>query len=223
MARTSVQRELAMSLLADGRPVRKADLVAAGVHSVTLSRLTAAGAIDRIGSGLYRLAGHLPESTGAEARAAEIAVAYPDGVVCLLSAARVHGLTDVCCYRDTVAVPKRTSGVNRVRLEGVRELVWTAREFFEAGIEERSIDGVPLRLTTPARTVADMFRLGNFKRRRGGTTLGGIDREAAMQALQDYVAAGGSLTELGDMAALVGVNHEIGPLIVGLRAASPRG
>lgn len=34
MARPSVQRELVMSLLAGGMPVRKADLVAAGVHSV---------------------------------------------------------------------------------------------------------------------------------------------------------------------------------------------
>lgn len=223
MDRPPTQRDLAMKLLADGRPLRKSDLAAVGVHSVTLSRLAAAGEIDRIGSGLYRLVDRTQESTAAEARAAEISAAYPDGVVCLLSAARLHGFTDMCSYRDTVAVPKRTAGVNRVRLEGVRELVWTAREFFLTGVEERTIDGVAVRLTTPARTVADMFRLGNFKRRRGGGGLGGVDREAAAQALQDYVGSGGSLTELADMAALVGVGNEIGPLIVGLRVANPRG
>ena len=96
-------------------------------------------------------------------------------MICLLSALRVHGLTTQAPFEVWLAIgpkdraPRPTSvGLRIVRFSG------PARE---AGIQTQRIDGVPVRVYGPAKTVADCFKFRNKV---------GVD--VAMEALRDCVA-----------------------------------
>src|SRR5262249_1740632 len=65
------------------------DVVALGVPTVTLTRLTRAGMLERAGRGVYALPGF---RASAQRSLAEVALRAPRGVICLLSALRVHGI-----------------------------------------------------------------------------------------------------------------------------------
>ena len=69
---------------------RARELEAAGVSRAQLSRLVAAGKLQRLARGLYAL----PDYRGTE-HSALLAVAKraPQAVLCLLTALRLHGLT----------------------------------------------------------------------------------------------------------------------------------
>jgi predicted transcriptional regulator of viral defense system len=135
--------------------VRPRDLAARGLPRHQLRRLTEAGLLERIGRGLYSLSSDEPS----EYRTlAEVAVRIPHGVVVLLSALQFHGLTSQMPHRVWVAIgekdrmPATDLPVRIVRFSGAA---------LSEGIEERMIDGVTVRVTSPAKTVADCFKYRN--------------------------------------------------------------
>ncbi len=96
----------------------------------------------------------------------------PTSVVCLLSALRVHGIGTQAPAETWLAIPHkaRVPRVPQLRLRIVR-FSGPARIF---GVRDVEFEGVPGRITSPARTVADCFR---FERLVGA--------ETAMEALTD--------------------------------------
>lgn len=52
-------------------------------------------------------------------------------------------------------------GTNHWMLE-IDTLMWRNPEMFELGVEEHLIDGVPVRITSPERTLVDLFRYSTF-------------------------------------------------------------
>lgn len=70
--------------------LRASDLDAIGSPRVILTRMTAAGLLERIGRGLYRLPG--AQVTEFESLAL-VATRVPQAVFCLLTALQFHGLT----------------------------------------------------------------------------------------------------------------------------------
>ena len=70
--------------------LRASDLDAIGSPRVILTRMTAAGLLERIGRGLYRLPG--AQVTEFESLAL-VATRVPQAVFCLLTALQIHGLT----------------------------------------------------------------------------------------------------------------------------------
>ena len=82
--------------------LRTRDVVAREIPRVTLTRLVQAGSLDRIGRGLYSL----PDTDVSEHHAlAAASRRVPQGIVCLLSALRFHGMTtqqpfEVCSRCD---------------------------------------------------------------------------------------------------------------------------
>jgi predicted transcriptional regulator of viral defense system len=88
----------------------------------------------------------------------EAAVAVPKGVVCLLSALRFHGLGTQSPHEVWVAIdvkawkPRTELPIHIVRFSG-RALTY--------GVETHEIEGVKVRVTAVAKTVADCFKYRN--------------------------------------------------------------
>ena len=79
-----------LDLLARKGMLRSSDLDAVDAPRVVLSRMTAAGQLERVGRGLYRLR----ESLGFEHESlAVVATRVPRAVFCLLTALQFHELT----------------------------------------------------------------------------------------------------------------------------------
>jgi predicted transcriptional regulator of viral defense system len=166
-----VQTKAAMLVrLARKGPIRPRDLDQAGIPRAYLKRLCDRGVLEQVDRGLYRLA----EAPVTElSTLAEVAKRVPRSIVCLLSALQVHGLTTEVPHAVWVLIERHA---RRPQLAYPKlEIVRASGKALEYGVESRVIDGVKVKLTTPAKTVADCFR---FRRHVG--------LDVALAALKDY-------------------------------------
>lgn len=138
------------------RLLRARDLDEAGLPTITLSRLVAAGKLERVARGVYAL----PNAPiDAHRSLAEVAIRVPRGVVCLLSALRVHGIGTQAPHEVWLAIPSRMTPP-RLDHPSVR-VIRMADASMASGIERRRIDGVSVPLFNAAKTVADCFKYRN--------------------------------------------------------------
>lgn len=167
--------------LARKGPVRARDLDEAGIPRAYLKRLCVRGVLERVDRGLYRLA----EAPATEMISlAEVAKRVPHAIVCLLSALQVHGLTTESPHAVWILIDRRAR-MPKLAYPKI-EVVRASGPARECGHETRVIEGVEIRITTPAKTVADCFR---FRRHVG--------LEVALAALKDYLRIRkGSIDEL---------------------------
>ena len=133
--------------------LRPRDLDRYGLPRIHLSRLERAGRLERIGRGLYVLPGSEP---GEHRSLAEAAKRVPAGVVCLLSALRFHELTTQAPYEVWLAI-ERKARRPRVEYPSLRVVRFSGPALHE-GVEEHVVEGVPVRVFSPAKTVADCFK-----------------------------------------------------------------
>jgi predicted transcriptional regulator of viral defense system len=157
--------------LARSGPVRARDLDKAGIPRTYLKRLCDGGVLEQVDRGLYRLADAPVSELSSLAEATK---RVPHAIVCLLSALQVHGLTTEAPHAVWVLIDRhaRMPKLTYPKLEVVR----ASGEGRDHGVESRVVHGVQVRLTTPAKTVADCFR---FRRHVG--------LEVALAALKDYL------------------------------------
>ena len=150
---------------------RARDATALGLGSRSLQRLVDDGAVERVARGLYRVAGAEPTEHYTEAA---VCARVPGAIVCLLTALSVHELGTQLPRQVWIAIP------HKARTPHVPELPIRVVRFsgvsLQYGVADVEFEGVPARITSPARTVVDCFRL-----RR----LVGID--VAIEALRDAV------------------------------------
>lgn len=171
MPRPAATKSAALLRLARKGPVRTKDLDEAGIPRVYLQRLRDQGLLEQVGRGLYRLA----DAPMTElSPLAEVSKRVPHGVICLLSALQAHGLTTEAPHAVWLLIGRhaRMPKLASPKLEVVR----ASDAALSHGVETRVIDGVRVRLTTPAKTVADCFR---FRRHVG--------LDVALSALKDYL------------------------------------
>jgi len=190
------KRELALSLAADAGVLRARDARVAGVTSSTLTRLVRSGELLRVGRGLYEL----PDAEVTEHHTlAEVARRVPRGVMCLLTALAFHDLTTEQPF-DVWLAHERGTRPPKITSPQVRLFRFSTRSFSH-GVETHQIDGVPVRLTSPAKTVADCFK---FRSRVG--------LDVAMEALRDYARKGaGTWDELWEAARICQVENVMRP------------
>ena len=136
--------------------LRASDLDAIGSPRVILTRMTAAGLLERIGRGLYRLPG--AQVTEFESLAL-VATRVPQAVFCLLTALQFHGLTTQLPRQVWIAMP-RGSHSPRIDYPPIR-MVQMAGSAHLAGVEEHLCNGVKVRIYSPAKTVVDCFKHRN--------------------------------------------------------------
>ncbi len=117
-----------------------------------LARLVEEGSVERIGYGLYSLAGG--DFTEKQSLF-EVAARVPAGVFCLLSALQFHELTTQNPFEVWLAIPRNS---HIPKIESVRARIFRfAPKFYKAGIEAHTIDGVEVKVYSAAKTVADCF------------------------------------------------------------------
>jgi len=151
--------------------VRSRDLSAHGIPRSYLARFVQRGILEQVDRGLYRL---VDAPMNEQATLVDVCKRAPGAIVCLLSALQLHNLTTetphaVWLLIDAHARPPSFSYPKLViiRATGIA---------LDHGVEVRRIDGTPVRVTTPAKTVADCFR---FRRHVG--------LDVALEALRDYL------------------------------------
>ncbi len=167
--------------MGDGAIRRSRDLIRVGVAGATIRRALADGWLERVSTGTYRKGG-APHEEGEQL--AEAIARTPDGVVCLHSAAALHGLGDVEPESVWIAIPH---SARRPALDwpAVRWVRWRRDASFTEGVSERRVCGVTVRTTDPARTVVDMLDVRMVK-----------DPAHGLRCLSDYLSRGGSHAEL---------------------------
>ena len=162
--------ENAVLALAERRPLlHSRDLTAQALPTVVLSRLVAAGKLERVASGVYSL----PERALSEHRSlAEVALRAPRGVVCLLSALRVHGIGTQAPFEVWLAIPPHTP-TPRLEQPTLRVVRMSGPALSE-GVEPIGIDGVQVPVFNANKAVADCFKFRNK-----------IGLDVALEALRD--------------------------------------
>ncbi len=133
--------------------LRARTLVEGGISRQRIKEMTDAGDLLRLGRGLYSL----PDSSVTENHdLAQVAARVPQGVVCLTSALQFHGLTTASPWRVHLLLPR---GSRPPKIEHPPlSVVYASEESYGAGIEEQVIEGVPVRVTSVAKTLADCFK-----------------------------------------------------------------
>ncbi len=150
---------------------RPRDVLPLGVSFRQLQRLAEEGTVEKLGGGVYRLSEIEPNELETIAM---VASAAPNAIVCLLTALHVHGIGTQSPHEVWIALDRKGRKPRRVptRLRIVR----FSGAMLTYGVVKRSMLGVPVSITSPARTVVDCFRYRNKV---------GID--VAMEALRDAV------------------------------------
>jgi predicted transcriptional regulator of viral defense system len=136
--------------------LRPRDLKKAGISPAYLNKLYVEGMLDRPSRGLYTLADAEPTE---HRTIAEASMLVPKGVVCLLSALRVHELTTQSPFEVWLAIPEKAR-LPRIEYPPLR-IVRFSGEALSYGIQEIEIEGVQVRVYSPAKTVADCFKYRN--------------------------------------------------------------
>jgi len=149
--------------------LRPRDLRERGIPREYLVRLTRSGDLIRVARGLYVLA---DADISEHHTLAQVAKRVPSAVVCLLTALRFHGLTTQLPFEVWVAIhPKAWRPVVR---DLPVHLVYLSGPALNEGNEAHTIEGVQVRITVPAKTVADCFKFRNK-----------IGLDVAIEALRD--------------------------------------
>jgi len=154
-----------------------------------------------VGRGLYAL----PDRPVSEHNTlAEVARKHPQAIVCLLSALRFHDLTTQSPFEVWLAIPNKARAP-KMDYPPLR-IVRFSGEALTVGVEDHVIDGVPVRVTSVARTVADCFKFRNK-----------IGLDVALEALQEaWRAKRVSMDELWHYATLCRVTNVVRPYMESL-------
>ena len=150
---------------------RPRDLKALGISFPELQQLVTKGTVEKVGPGLYRLVAVEPNEFETIAM---VASAIPTGIVCLLSALRIHNIGTQTPHEVWLALDRKARKPSRPPAQ-VR-IVRFSGAMLTYGVQERSILGVRVRVTSPARTVVDCFRYRNK-----------IGLDVALEALREVV------------------------------------
>jgi len=163
------QTSRVLELVREAGILRPRDLDAYVIPREYLTRLCDRGLLERTGRGLYVLA----EAEATENQTlAEACKRVPNGIVCLLSALQFHGLTTQAPFEVWIAIDRkdRRPSVDYPPLRVVR----FSGDALTFGVQETTIQNVPARVYSPAKTVADCFKYRNK-----------IGLDVAIEALRD--------------------------------------
>lgn len=194
----SEPRQRALELIESMGIARLRELEERGVTRARLAPLVRDGLVVREARGIYVAADHAPT---AEHTLAHVAKRVPEGVLCLLTALRFHGLTTQSPAEVWIALPEKA---RRPRLDYPRLRVarFSGLALTE-GIMEHRVEGVTLRIYSPAKTVADCFKYRNK-----------IGIDVAVEALRDFSRKHrGGATELAHYARICRVSRVMQPYL----------
>ncbi|MBI4496612.1 MAG: transcriptional regulator [Chloroflexi bacterium] len=184
-----------------GRVFTVREAVSAGIPRHAIYALWHRDQLVHVGHGLFAM----PRlDLGQHETLAEAAKRVPNGVICLLSALAFHGLTTQSPQDVWMAIPEKAwkPRTDSLPLHVVRFSGPAYRE----GVEEHRVGRMPIRVYSPAKTVADCFKYRNK-----------FGLEVALEALRDYWRQRrGSLDELVRYAEVCRVANVMRPYLEAL-------
>ena len=173
MHKETSKRESVIRLAQELTVIRPRDLKMRGLPKDYLYMLAGERVIEHIGRGLYQW----PEKDlGRHQTLAEVCKRVPKAVVSLLSALNFHEMTTQNPHQIWLAIDRK-AWRPEIKYPPVR-FVTMSGEALSSGIEKHSIDGVPVQVFNPAKTVADCFKYRNK-----------IGLDVALEALREGWAA----------------------------------
>lgn len=145
------------------------DLADLGISYYELRKAERRGVVERIERGLYRLA--RAEPTEHHSLAA-VCARVPDAILCLISALSYHEIGTQLPREVWIGIPRgnRAPTANGGPIRVIR----FSGASLTYGVEGIRIEGVPAKVTSPARTIVDCFR---FRR--------AVGRDVALEALRE--------------------------------------
>ena len=149
--------------------VRPKDLNQHGIPVIYLRRLLHRGELVQPARGVYAVTGH--EHT-LHHSLAMVSKRIPRGVVCLLSALAYHDIGTQLPSVVWLAIDQRSRPLVTTDLPA--KIVRFSAQSLVEGVEEHSVEGVTVRITNPAKTVADCFKFRNK-----------VGLDIALEALRD--------------------------------------
>lgn len=156
MIKEQTKAEQVLELARKCGVLRVKDVMIRGIHPEYLRRLYEQGKLERVGRGLYRL----PDIEVTEyATVVNAAKRFPKSVVCLLSALRFHGI-GTQNPREVWMAFRRGTAIPKTGDLPVRFMVFSEASF-KAGVETHVLENVAVRVTNPAKTIADCFKYRN--------------------------------------------------------------
>lgn len=184
------------------------DLKAQGIPREYLWQLQQKGLLERAGRGIYRQ----PNWEVTENHSlVEAAQRMPRGVICLLSALRFHDLTTQAPFEVWVAIDRKAHRPNSTQDHHLTPLniVRFSGQALTEGVEEHTIEGVTVKIYSPAKTVADCFKYRNK-----------IGVDVAVEALRDcWQKRRASADELWRYAKICRVANVMRPYMEAITAA----
>lgn len=183
---------------------RFSELKAIGATSRMLKRLVDRGVIEKYEHGTYAACSETRDMSWISL--AVLSARHPEAVICLTTAAAYHDLTVSNPPEVSAAFPYESSIPNTANnvISGHR---WRGASM-EVGIDEVTVFGTRVKITSPARTVVDLLRTAN----RTG------EKELAMEALRSYNAKGLPLRDLGRVAKKLSQLPSVQPYIEAAQA-----
>jgi len=139
-----------------GGQLRMSEAIAHGITRYMLYSLRDKGIIEQVSRGFYRLV-ELPPISNPDL--VTVSLRFPNAVICLISALSYHNITTQIPHVVSVAVP-RDSRIPSLDYPPVQAHRFS-NDAYNSGIENHSIDGVPVKIYIPEKTLADCFKFRN--------------------------------------------------------------
>ena len=181
--------------------VRPSDLTRLGLPKDYLYQLSKEQVLIRIGRGLYQWPQH---EAGINQSLIEAAKQAPKAVVTLLSALSFYNFTTQNPHEIWLAIDRK-GWQPKIQYPPVR-FVSMSGQLMSEGVEHQMVDGVGLKVFSPARTVADCFKYRNK-----------IGLDVALEALREgWREKYFTIDELVHYAQLCRVRNVMQPYLEGL-------
>ena len=180
---------------------RPRDLDRLNIPRNYLGRLVRAGILERVGRGLYSSSANPPTENRT---LVEVCRKVPQAVICLSSALRFHEFTTENPFEVWIAL-NQGAWTPSFEYPPIRVVRYSSPSL-TFGAVEHMIEGVPVKVYSPAKTVADCFKF----RSKVGT-------ELAIQALREcFREKKASMDELWEAAKICRVANVMRPYIESL-------
>lgn len=162
--------EKLVEVLKDNGIIKASEILKLGISREYLRKLYTKNVVAKAARGYYVLPGY--EMTAMQS-ITQAAKHISRGVICLLSALRVHDLTTQNPFEVWLAIERDTWKPNKTLSAQVRYMRFSGEAYTE-GVETKVIDNIKIKVYCPAKTVADCFKYRNK-----------IGLDVAMEALSD--------------------------------------
>ena len=147
------QVEKILNLAKSQSTIRTRDAIADGIHPEYLRRLVDRGILFKSGRGMYT---YIDAELTEHHSLAAVSQRVPHGVICLLSALQFHGIGTQAPFEVWMAIDVHARRPN-VEVLSLRPIYMSGLAL-SVGIETHTIEGTPVRIFNPAKTIVDCFK-----------------------------------------------------------------